>query len=448
MDETNPLPPFTPAFMAERSGVQTEFYQLVQAAVYHADGLWGEATFDLFAKELGPGSGYLVAAGIEPAIDAVLAMRFDEADVEWLRRHPVFDQVPDRFFESLRHFRFTGEIHAVPEGSVVFPGEPIVRVTAPLPQAGLLETRLIQTIGTASAVATRAARLVDAAGGRACIDFGARRCAGFEAAWHAARAAWIGGFKATTNTLAAATLGIPAWGVMSDSLLAAYEDPAYAYGALCQHFPGLCHVNLPDEDLQDGVRRLHAIRDQVPVVRLDHPDLIAASRALRRSLDRHEMRRTRILGSGRLDPDKVARIVAAGAPVELFGVGDWLIRGPNPAGLSYRIAHMYRGPDSVPVTSHFSAPFPGSKQVVRMADHDLLCLDVEAPTFVGQGGEALLRPVVENGERVRDPEPLRALRERRKAQVARLPAPVRSPRQPALWPVRPSDALVELTMRR
>ncbi|RME21711.1 MAG: hypothetical protein D6798_17490, partial [Deltaproteobacteria bacterium] len=190
-----------------------EYFQLVQAAVYHADGLWGDATFDLYVKQAPPGWGFLVAAGIEPAIDALLQTRVEPTTLQWLRRQPHFARVGPVFFDELAELRFDGEVWAVPEGTIVFPGEPILRLTAPLPWAGLYEAGLIQIISQATGVATRAARLSVAARGRPVLDFGSRRTAGPGAAWHAARAAWVGGIAGTTNTRAAASLGIPVVGV-------------------------------------------------------------------------------------------------------------------------------------------------------------------------------------------------------------------------------------------
>jgi nicotinate phosphoribosyltransferase len=212
-----------PLFMAEAVGLQTELFQLVQAAVYHADGLWGEATFDLYLKDLPNNWGFGVVAGVGPAIEGVLATRFTEEEIAWLRQRPSLSRISDYFFETLADFRFTGDIDAMPEGTIVFPGEPILRVTAPLQQAGLVQSRLIQAIGYATSVATRAARMSLAARGRPVMDFGSRRTPGAEAAWSAARAAWIGGCAATTNALAAHTLHIPEICVLSGAMFSAYS---------------------------------------------------------------------------------------------------------------------------------------------------------------------------------------------------------------------------------
>jgi nicotinate phosphoribosyltransferase len=433
--------------MPESTGLQTEFYQLIQAAVYHADGLWGEATFDLYVKDLPPTWSWMLAAGIEPAIDAVLAMRFTDEELRWLRAQPAFSRTSQSFFDSLRNFRFHGEISALAEGTPAFPGEPLIRVTAPLVHVGLIETRLVQTLTVTCGVATRAARLVQAAGGRPVLDFGSRRCTGAEAAWHSARGAWIGGCAATTNALAASQLGIPPWVVMSDSMLAAYDQSADAYDAFHLHFPDCGHVNLPGEDTHEGVAELASIAASLRTVRLDHRDLAVASRELRRSLDRHAMKHVRILGSGSLDEAVVSKLVRDGAPIDLYGVGSALASGGRAASpsLSYRISELTRGPDPTPVTSHWSSPWPGRKQLARFADHDELCLEVEGRAVEGRGGRLLLQPVVRDGARLRAAPALTEVRASAAAQLARLPQAVRN--NSAVWPVLPSDALREMAVR-
>jgi len=435
-----PIPPPT--------GLQVEFYQLVQAAVYHADGLWGDATFDLYVKQLPENYGYMIAAGIEPTIDAILNMRFTEAEISWLKRHPTFSRISPRFFESLRMFRFQGDIHAVDEGTPVFPDEPILRVTGPLTHVGLLETLLVQGIAVPSAVATRAARMSGASGGRPIIDFGARRCAGQAAAWQASRAAWIGGCTATTNAAVSGSLGIPAWSVMSDSLLAAYANEPSAYEAFCHHFPGRCHINIQADAVEPSIKRLSQLDPHLRTVRIDHPDLDAASRQLRNTLDQHEMTQTRILGSGSLDEWKIQAIAQAASPIDMFGVGAALTVGNSEQvpSISFRIAEIYRGPEPSPVNHHWCSPWPGQKQVVRFPDHDLVCLDVEAAHFVDQG-QSLLKRVVLDGRRVTPITDLDKLREGCQQKIEALPRQVRALDEPTRFPVQVTDSVRNLKER-
>jgi nicotinate phosphoribosyltransferase len=435
-----------PLFMPGRLALQAEFYQFVLAAVYHADGLWGDATFDLYARGLPPGHGYLVAAGLGPLLDHIECLRFDEAEVELLRREPRFERVSPSFFESLRHFHFEGDVWAVPEGTPVFPGEPILRVTAPLGACTLLETRAIQLVSASTAIATRAARMVDVARGHTVLDFGSRRCAGPEAALLSARAAYIGGVVATTNALAALHLGIPPMGTMADTFLAAYGDDRLAYDAFRLHFPALGHLSLPDDDPVRGVEQFLPFKKAVQTVRIDHEDLDRVSRLVRAALDRNGMSHTRILGSGHLDEHRIRRLVDANAPIQLFAAGRSLA-DPSDQGMrvAFRIAEMMRGPEARPVLRDGSAPYPGRKQVVRFADHDLVCLDTEAFGMERLGGAPLLQRVMRGGKRLPEPS-LAQARTHRANTVGALPAAVRDLDKPAPWPVRVSDGLSAMAL--
>ncbi len=425
--------------------MQAEFYQFVVAATYHADGLWGDATFDLYARGLPEDHGYLVAAGLDPLLEQLTALRFSDADIERLRADPHLGRASPAFFEMLRRFRFQGEVWAVPEGTPVFPGEPLLRVTAPIVACTLLETRAIQLVGTATACATRAARLVEAAGGRDVLDFGSRRCPGPEAALAVARAAYIGGVSATSNALASATLGLPAMGTMSDTFLAVYGDDRLAHEAFRANFPALCHFTLPDDAPVEGVRSLARLARSVHTVRIDHPDLAGVARAVRAELDRNGMRHVRILGSGHLDEHSVSRMVSDRAPVDLFAVGRALA-APGDAGirLAFRIAERLTGPTPEPVVHPGAAGQPGRKQVLRQSDHDILCLEHERGLLAAGTAVELLRPVLQGGQRVAPQPTLAESRELRARAVSSLPASVRALRAPAAWPVRVSPGLAAL----
>jgi len=439
----------SPPFAPERPGLHAELYQLVQAAVYHGDGLWGEASFDLFLRDLPPDHGYAIAAGIEPAIDDVLAMRFGSEEVAWLQGLPMFRRASPHFFESLRNFSFAGTIRAVPEGTPVFPGQPIMTVTAPLTQVGLVETRLLQRVGHATAVATRASRICAAAHGRAIIDFAARRCADSRAAMDLARAAYIGGCAATTYGAAAARFGIPGWAVISESLAAAYGNELAAIAALRLHFPGHCHVNLPGMNITRGPRQLAVMKDDVRTVRLVHDNLAGGSRQLRLELDRVGMHRTRILGSGSLDEHQIADLVRAGAPLAMFGVGGSLATAATDVrpSLSYRMAEITRGLEPMPVTGAGGAAWPGLKQIVRLPDRDLLCLEAEHLAHAYPDATELLTTAVSGGERVREAPGLDDIRRHCDVHLDALPVEVRRLRKPGAWRIQPSDVLAELAVR-
>ena len=429
------------------TGLQTEFFQLVQTALYHADGMWGDATVDLYLRNLPKSHGYMIAAGIEEAVSGILNLRFSDEDVSWLRNQPMYATLGSTFFESLLHFQFTGDIWCVDEGLPVFPDAPIMRITAPLPQVGLFEMLATQAIGCGSTVATNAARMTDAAGGRTVLDFGTRRVPGQTLAQTSARAAFIGGCAGTTHALAARNLNLPVVGLISDTMLAAYEDVALAYDALSSHFPDGCHLNLPTEGPLDAIERFERIQDKVQTVRVDHPDLASISRQIRKKLDARGMQHTKILGSGSLDEHTIQRLVQEGAPIDLFAVGQALTQGVTGSGpeLCYRMAALVRGTSPVPIVGHWSAKWPGIKQVFRFNDHDLVCTEVESEEQVYRGGTALLKPLILNGQRVSPAPSLREIRASSARHVQQLPESIRMLTAPDRQPVRPSHALQDLS---
>jgi nicotinate phosphoribosyltransferase len=430
------------------SGLQTEFFQLVQSALYHADGMWGDATVDLYLRDLPADQGYIVVAGIEQAVQGVLNLRFSEDDIKWLSEQPLYKDLGGAFFDRLRHFRFQGEIWAMQEGTPAFPHEPILRITAPLPQIGLFEMLLTQTVGSASTVATNASRLCQAAQGKAILDFGTRRVPGRELAETAARAAFIGGCSGTTHALAARNLGIPVVGLVSDTMLAAYEDVELAYDALSAHFPDGCHLNLPTEAPLDAIERFERIQDKVQTVRVDHPDLEGISREIRKRLDAKGMTHTKILGSGNLDALSIHMLVSNEAPIDLFAVGGYLTQGLAGSGpqFSYRMAALVRGATPAPITGHWSAHWPGVKRVFRFSSHDLVCSEVEASEVERLGGVPLLHPWVLQGERANEETSIKTSREVSKQAVDGLSVDVRRLCGPGKHPVRPSKTIEQLQL--
>jgi nicotinate phosphoribosyltransferase len=428
------------------TGLQTEFFQLVQTALYHADGMWGDATVDLYLRDLPESHGYMVVAGVEAAVHAVQNLRFSSEDVEWLRAQPMYAKLGPTFFDSLLHFRFSGDIWAVPEGTPISTDSPIMRITAPLPQVGLFEMLVTQAVGCASAVATNAARLNRAARGRTVLDFGTRRIPGQALAEAAARAAFIGGCSGTTHALAARNLGLPVVGLISDSMLAAYEDVALAYDALSAHFPDGCHLNLPTEGPLDAIDRFARIHDKVQTVRIDTPDLAGVSRTIRDNLDQKGMAHTRILGSGSLDVQQIEQLVDGEAPIDLFAIGQALTSGVTGSGpqLCYRMAALVRESNPAPITGHWSARWPGIKQVHRFPGHDVVCTEVESPEQALRGGMPLLQPWVLAGEQVFEPASLRDIRAHCVRSIADLPEGVRRLSNPDRLEVRPSQTILHL----
>ncbi len=398
-----------PFFAADRAGTQGDFYLLVLAAVYHADGLWGEATYDLVPRVLPKGSDHLVVAGIEEAIDSALALSFSEEELDWLRGQAVFERASEGWLSSLEHLRFDGDIHAVPEGSLVFPDEPVLRVTAPLAQATLLHTRLVQALQAGTGIATRAAELVRAAGPRRCFEFSSRSMPGQEAALLSARAAAVGGFEGTSNSLAASLLGIAPMGTLSDDFFSVYPEVASALEAFSVHFPDVGFVNLPRGTLAESVRQLAAYKELIRIVRLDHSRLGPASRKVRQALDAAGMEHTRILGTGSLTLEKLRAL--GDAPVDMIGVGKGLAHAMHSVPFSYRIAEIWRGPDPEPCRTPGASRWPGVKQVWRYKDHDVIA-PVDEDEHYDRGGQPLLRQVVREGERLLPRPAVQEARER------------------------------------
>lgn len=375
-----------------QTGLQTDFYLLVVAAVYHADGLWGHATFDLYPRSGVQGSNFVVAAGMHEAAEALQSMSFPENTISWMKEQPAFARASEGWWESLRHFRFSGDIHAVAEGTVIAPGTPMMRVTAPLQQATLIQTRLLQLIPAACGVATRAAQCSLASKGKRLYEFSSRRSPSGESAIMTSRAAIVGGFYATSNGASAASLGVPVMGTLSSDFFAAYGGVGPALASFALHFPDVGYVNLPAGKVDQAVAQLAPYKKQLRVVRLDHPQLARAARALRPRLDAAGMKHVRILGSGSLDAKRIQEL--GEAPVDLLAVGKHLLAG-GPVPCSYRIAEMWRGPEAMPSTGKGASKWPGCKQVLRRANHDLICLESEIGMYEG---EPLLEPLMVAGE--------------------------------------------------
>ncbi|MEC7242544.1 MAG: nicotinate phosphoribosyltransferase [Myxococcota bacterium] len=437
-----------PFFAPDKAGLQCDLYQLVQSAVYHADGLWGEVTFDLSLTSLPETCAYAVVAGVQEALDEVQRLRFSDEEIQWLQQIEVFQGASQAWWESLRHFRFSGDIDGLPDGSVAFLNEPILRVTAPLTQAVLLETRLIQAIAHATGVATRAARLVQAADGRRIFDFGSRRLPGPQAALRSARAAAIAGCAGTSYALAGEVYGIPVMGTLSQGFLAAYPSDTAAIDAFALHFPKVGYISLPGDSFEAGVAQLAEHRESVRIVRVDHWDLDMASRNVRKALDAHGMESVSILGSGALQESTVLELTRKKAPVDLYAIGRELALGDRQSEftLNYRIAEMWRGAELEFVTRRGASMYPGLKQLLRGPKGDLLCLEDELDLLDLEGHRALLVPLLREGELVRSGDSIEGVQNRLRLELSVLPNEVRDLEHPGHWPVQPSDRLARAAL--
>ncbi|HVL66025.1 MAG TPA: nicotinate phosphoribosyltransferase [Vicinamibacterales bacterium] len=425
----------------------TDLYQLTMLQAYFHQRLHGRAVFSLFVRRLPAQRNYLLSCGLEAVLDYLEQLRFANDELEYLRSLELFSEP---FLDWLRGFRFTGEVHAVPEGTVLFANEPILEVIAPLPEAQLIETCVMNQVHLQTVIASKAARVVVAAQGRTVIDFGARRTLGMDAAVQGARACYIAGVEATSNVLAGRLYGIPVSGTMAHSYIQATGDERAAFESFARTIPGT--VLLVDTyDTLQGVKHVIELaqrtRDPIKVsaVRLDSGDLEHLAHETRRLLDAAGLRGIRIFGSSDLDEHEIERLLNAGAPIDGFGVGTGM--GVSSDAPSLELVYKLTEYDAVGRTklSTSKPVLPGRKQVYRRMRGGTMGGDVIARGDEECEGRPLLQRVMQRGRRLaalRDEQSLEAARARAHAEIAQLPRHVRqlAPAQP-VYPVTVSTAL-------
>ncbi|WP_169976977.1 nicotinate phosphoribosyltransferase [Tautonia rosea] len=404
-------------------GPLTDLYELTMMAGYAAEGMAETpVTFELFVRKLPANRSYLVFAGLEQAIDGLRRMRFSDEQIAWLQSHPTFRHIHPSWFDRLRSLRFTGDIWAVPEGSVVFPNEPLVRVDAPLEQAQWIETFLINACAYPTMVASKATRIIHAARERSIVEFGARRGHGPMTPFLAARSAYLAGFSSTSHVEAARRLGIPAVGTMAHSWVQSFEDEHTAFEAFSRHFGAESTLLVDTYDTLEGVRRAASIEPPVAAVRLDSGDLLELSRGARAILDDHSRAETRIFASGDLDEGKIDQLVRAGAPIDAFGVGTELITSRDAPSLAmvYKIV-AFAGEGRLKLSTD-KVSIPLGKQVFRSRDgQGRFSGDCVTRFDESADGEPLLIPLLRGGELVQPLPGLDTIRSRCADQIASLP---------------------------
>ncbi len=404
----------------------TDDYQLTMLAAYRAGGFTAEAVFEFFVRRLPRERRFLVAAGLEQALDFLERAAFTETEIDWLAGGGRFDP---GFLEWLSGWRFTGDVHALPEGTPFFADEPVLRVTAPIAEAQLVESRLINLLQLPILVASKAARCVLVAGGRRLVDFGMRRAHGAEAALLAARAAYLAGFDATATVEAGRRFGIPLSGTMAHSFVLAHDSEVDAFLGFARCHPANAVFLIDTWDTERGAQRaveaarvLAAEGIALRAVRLDSGDVAALSKSVRRILDEGGFPGVRIFASGNLDEFEIERLLTAGAPIDGFGVGTKLVTSDDAPFLecAYKLEQYAGTPRRKRSTG--KATWPGAKQVFRRLDAegrlagDTLGLEGEALP-----GTPLLVPVMRHGRRVGPHEGLEVIRGRCRAELARLP---------------------------
>jgi nicotinate phosphoribosyltransferase len=412
------------------SALTVDLYELTMMQAYHLGGIDGQATFDLFVRRLPEGRDFLLVAGLATVIDHLESVRFTASDLEYLAS---LGQFRAEFLERLESFRFSGEVAAMPEGSIAFAGEPILRLTAPIIEAQLLETVIMNLIHLQTLIASKAARVVLAAQDRALVDFGLRRTHGTESGLYGARASHIAGFAATSNVEAGKRFGIPVTGTMAHSYVQALGDEAAAFRSFTEAYPET--VLLVDTyDTLRGVDRVIALADalgdafKVRAIRLDSGNLTHLATEARRRLDAARLEGVQIFASGNLDEVGVQQLARSGVPIDGFGIGTRLGTSQDAPNLDivYKLAQL----DDQPLLklSTDKGTLPGIKQVWREENQDgvvigdtLGLVDEDLP------GRPLLSPVMERGRRLdAGDEGIEAARARAADELRKLPEAMRS----------------------
>lgn len=433
---------------APGAALLTDFYQLTMLQAYHAEGMNGPAVFELFVRALPESRNFLVAAGVGSLVDELQALRFEPSDLAWLRADGRFKP---SFVESLASLRFTGDVDAMPEGTVFFPDEPIVRITAPVREAQLVESRLMNLVHFQTVVASKAARIVLAARAKPVVDFGLRRAHGAEAALLSARAAYLAGFEATATVEAARRFGVPAVGTMAHSYVQAHADESSAFEAFCRSQPAGASLLIDTYDTEAAAAKvvsLAASGARITGVRIDSGDLADHARRVRSILDAGGLHHVSILASGNLDEYRIAALEAQGAPIDRYGVGTRMNTSADAPFLD--CAYKLEEYDGVPrrKRSEGKATWPGRKQVLRRrtadghAEGDVVVVDGEP----GEG-EPLLVPCMRGGVPVLPRDSLIEARARVRRQLRRLPPRLRRLEAAEPYPVEISPGVRELAAR-
>lgn len=428
------------------SGLQTDLYQLTMAAGYFQSGKQVEASFELFVRRLPENRGYLIFAGLEPALDYLEDLRFRPEEVAFLQRLPAFKQVDKSFFDYLREFRFQGEAWAMAEGEAAFANEPLLRVTAPIMQAQLVETYLLSIINFQTLIATKAARVVDAARGRPVVDFGARRAHGPEAGVLAARAGLIGGCAGTSNVHAARILGVAPVGTMAHSFIMAFASEDHAFEAYRRVFPDGTVLLLDTYDTLEAARKVAKMKEPIQGVRLDSGDLGALSKQVRRILDEAGKPDVKIVASSDLNEYRIEQLLREGAAIDIFGVGTEMVTSRDQPALGgvYKLVELVengRAEAKIKLSAE-KETLPGRKQIFRESDSSGNSTgDVIAQAEEELAGRRLLEPVMKQGKILRSHPPLAEVQRRAREGRKRLAPEIRRLRNPADYPVRYSPAL-------
>lgn len=438
-------------FSIQDVALATDLYELTMAAAYFDNKETGEATFELFARNFPRNRSYLIAAGLEQAADYLSQLQFKGEHIAFLRKHPSFKNVSKEFFDYLKDFRFSGDVWAIPEGRVFFTDEPVLRVTAPMIEAQIVETCLLSVINFETLIATKASRVVESARGRSVVEFGSRRAHGPEAALLAARASYIGGCVGTSNVLAGYLFGIPTYGTMAHSFVMNYDSEEEAFERFCKVFPSNRSLLLDTYDTVEGAKKAVSSGLAPSLVRLDSGDRYDLSVKVRKILDDAGLKNTKIFVSGDLNEFVLDELTSRGAPIDFFGVGTELVTSRDDPALPgiYKLVSVKRNGKTIyrAKTSEGKRTIPGAKQIYRrysengLIQDDTLALESEEPPA---DTVPLLTKVFNNGKLVYDLPSINAIQDRAKRELLRLSAKYKNLTTSERPPVRLSPKLDRL----
>jgi len=422
-------------------GLFTDLYELTMAAAYFENKFTAKASFELFVRSLPRERSFLLSAGLDQALEYLENVRFGDEEIEYLRRQPVFRQISDGFFDYLRDFRFTGEVWAVPEGTPVFGEEPLLRVTAPIIQAQVVETFLLSTLTFQTMIASKAARVVGTAERRNVVEFGSRRAHGPGAGLLAARAAYIGGCAGTSNVEAGRRFGIPVFGTMAHSFVMAYAKEEEAFQRFQQLFPEHSVLLIDTYATLTAIDKIIQKKLRPTAVRLDSGDLLDLAVRVRRKLDEAGLNQTRIFASGDLDEFTIADLLARGAPIDAFGVGTALATSKDAPTLGgvYKLVDL-ESETGILYRAKFSeekVTYPGPKQIFRFPD----AAGTYRRDIIGRQSEkysdavCLLELVMRDGQRVAPSPQIEEVQRRASEELKKIPATCRRLRDATPYPV-------------
>ncbi len=435
----------------------TDLYELTMAASYLDEGMSGEATFSLFIRDYPEFRSYFVSAGLQRLLEVLECLRFEAGSIEYLKSLGMFSA---GFLEYLRGFRFSGTVRAIAEGRIFFSQEPVLEVTAPLIEAQVIETLVMNTIQAETLFASKAARVFHAARGKGLIDFGMRRAHGVDAALSAARASYIVGFMGTSDLLAGRIYGIPVFGTMAHSYVTSFDREIDSFLAFAKTFPNNTIFLIDTYDTVAGAKKAVAAAGimartggKLLGVRLDSGDLAGLSRQVRQILDRAGFHDVKIMASGGLDEFELEAMAGEGAEIDVYAVGTKVdVSADAPyLDIAYKLVDYDRKP--VLKLSSGKKTWVGKKQVLRFYDaagkmhHDRLCMTPGVEGGGAESGEPLLELVMKGGKRVRRPETLGEIRARFSSEFERLPEKYRALRATEKYPVEVCESLQNLDQK-